>query len=100
MKTIFDLPDALVNEVRLRARHEGRMLNDAVADLLRKGLAAAEAPPAFGSPLAIKTHPQTGLPYIECPPGAPATSMTTADLVAFEHDTLARHDLERLGLSP
>jgi hypothetical protein len=40
MKTTLDLPDDLVKEVKLRAIHEGRKLKDAVADLLRKGLAA------------------------------------------------------------
>jgi plasmid stability protein len=41
MKTTLDLPDDLVKEVKLRAIHEGKKLKNAVADLLRKGLAAA-----------------------------------------------------------
>jgi hypothetical protein len=41
MKTTLDLPDDLVKEVKLRAVHEGAKLKDAVADLLRKGLAAS-----------------------------------------------------------
>ncbi len=40
MKTTLDLPDALVKQVKLRAVREGQKLKDAVADLLRKGLAA------------------------------------------------------------
>jgi len=40
MKTTLNLPDALVNEVKLRAVHEGKKLKDAMADLLRQGLAA------------------------------------------------------------
>ena len=40
MKTTLDLPDVLMKQVKLRALQEGRKLKDAVADLLRKGLAA------------------------------------------------------------
>jgi plasmid stability protein len=40
MKTTLELPDELVKEIKLRAIHEGSKLKDAVADLLRKGLAA------------------------------------------------------------
>jgi hypothetical protein len=43
MKTTLELPEDLVNEIELRAVHEGKQLQDAVADLLRKGLAAAVA---------------------------------------------------------
>ena len=40
MKTTFNLPDDLVKEVKLRAVHEGKKLQDAVAELLRRGLEA------------------------------------------------------------
>ena len=43
MKTTLDLPDDLVKKVKLLAVHEGMKLKDAVAELLRKGLAAASA---------------------------------------------------------
>jgi hypothetical protein len=39
MKTTLELPDELVREVSLRAEQEGLELTDAVARLLRKGLA-------------------------------------------------------------
>ena len=39
MKTTLELPDDLVKEIKLRAVHEGLKLKDAVADLLRRGLA-------------------------------------------------------------
>src|SRR5947199_369475 len=42
MKTILDLPDALVKQVKLRALQEGRKLKDAVADLLRNGQSLAQ----------------------------------------------------------
>ncbi len=90
MRTTFDLPDALVNEVKVRAEHEGRSLDDAAADLLRRGLAAGDERPAPALKSAIKTHPKTGLPYIECPLDAPARRMTISELVALEHELLDR----------
>lgn len=44
MKTTIDLPDALVKEIKLRALYDGQKLKDAVAELLRKGLAAPTGP--------------------------------------------------------
>jgi hypothetical protein len=64
MKTTLELPDALVKQVKLRALREGKKLKDTVADLLRKGLAAAseqaEVPPV------IVKDKLTGLPVIQC----------------------------------
>jgi hypothetical protein len=100
MKTTLELPDELVRAVKLRALYEGRKLKDAVADLLRKGLSvrsegASQAPrPTF------RSHPKTGLPYIECPPSAPARRMTTAELLALEDATQTQQDLEEHGVSP
>jgi plasmid stability protein len=65
VKTTLDLPDALVKQVKLRALREGRKLKDAVADLLRKGLAAAAAGPDAAAPVVTKDQ-QTGLPLIQC----------------------------------
>ena len=64
MKTTLDLPDALVKQVKLRALHEGRKLKDAVADLLRKGLAAGVAEPELPAPV-ITRDKKTGLPLIK-----------------------------------
>lgn len=44
MTTRLDLPDDLVQDIRLRAAEEGRDLDETVADLLRIGLAAATRP--------------------------------------------------------
>ena len=41
MTTTLDLPEDLLEEVRRRASREGRKLDDAVADLLRKALAGS-----------------------------------------------------------
>ena len=100
MKTTLDLPDALVNEVKERAQHDGRNLNDAVADLLRKGLAAGEELQTPPTRPAVKTRPQSGLPYVECSPDAPARSMTISELISLERETLGREDRERNGLPP
>ena len=40
MKTTLDLPDDLMREVKIRAVHEHKKLKDAIAEFLRKGLAA------------------------------------------------------------
>jgi plasmid stability protein len=85
MKTTLDLPDALVKQVKLRAKREGRKLKDMVADLLRKGLASSSTSqiPAK-SPLVIK-DPETGLPLIVCnqaaAPGEEMTPERVADIL-------------------
>ena len=74
MKTTLDLPDALVKEVKVRAVQEGRKLKDAVAELLRRGLAVS-AVPESPEPVIGKDR-GTGLPLIECrhPPTAHSVS--------------------------
>lgn len=39
MKTTLELPDELMREIKIRAVRENRKLKDAIADLLRRGLA-------------------------------------------------------------
>jgi plasmid stability protein len=85
MKTTLDLPDALVKQVKLRAVREGRKLKDAVADLLRKGLAVAAAgEPDVPGPV-ITRDKKTGLPRIECKqtaaPGEEITPERVADVL-------------------
>jgi hypothetical protein len=55
MKTTLELPDDLVKEVKLRAVYEGKKLKEAVAELLRKGLAAAPS----GYPTVVKASKAT-----------------------------------------
>jgi hypothetical protein len=82
MKTTLDLPDALVKQVKLRALREGRKLKDAVADLLRKGLAvAADALPNAPGPV-ISRDKKTGLPLIQCKQAAAPEEEMTPDRVA------------------
>lgn len=64
MKTTLDLPDALVKQVKLRALRDGRKLKDAVADLLRKGLAVTDDRPTPEP--TVSEDGTTGLPLIAC----------------------------------
>jgi hypothetical protein len=66
MKTTLDLPQELVKEVKLRALNENRKLKDAMAELLRRGLAAPEAGQPGAMSSALKKDRKTGLPLIEC----------------------------------
>jgi plasmid stability protein len=50
MSTRLELPDDLVEDVRLRAAEEGRELHETVASLLRIGLAATSTSPASAIP--------------------------------------------------
>lgn len=95
MKTTFDLPPDLVRALKLRAVHEGRKLKDVAADLLKRGLSAAEASPQPAKP---KIEVQAdGLPVVRCAANAPARRMSTGELLVLEQDALTREDLQRLG---
>ena len=87
MKTTLDLPNDLVQEIKLRAVNEGRKLKDVAADLLR----AALAPPPESSSLPTAAVPKT-LPLIRVqgtPPGS------TATLTAQEFcDSIKQADLD------
>ena len=76
MKTTLDLPDALVKEVKVRAVQEGRKLKDAVAELLRRGLAVSTVPESPPPEPVIGKDRRTGLPLIGCrqKPAAPVFS--------------------------
>ena len=97
MTTLLELPDDLMTAVARRAARDGRDLAAAVADLLRKGLAAPE-PIEVRMAGRITTDPTTGLPVVECRPGAPIESMTIDEILAMEYDTLLEDDLERYGI--
>ena len=66
MKTTLDLPHELVKEVKLRALNENLKLKDAVAELLRKGLAAPDVNRGGSVGSGLKKDRKTGLPVIEC----------------------------------
>ena len=46
MKTTLDLPDDLMRKVKIRAVHENKKLKDAIAEFIRKGMAADQSGPA------------------------------------------------------
>src|SRR5688500_2814293 len=99
MKTTVELPDKLLRQIKLRAVINGQKLKETIADLLRRGLEATSVSTAAASRPVIKTHPQTGFPYVECPDDAPAQHMTTAEILAIEQQAQLDEDLERLGVS-
>ena len=46
VKTTLDLPDDLMRAVKIRAVHEHKKLKDAIAEFIRKGMAAGKTRPA------------------------------------------------------
>jgi len=82
MKTTLDLPDSLVKQVKLRALQDGRKLKDAVADLLRKGLAAVTHTEADLMAPSVTKDKHTGLPLIHCKQAASPQEELTPDRVA------------------
>ena len=99
METTLDLADDLVRAIEFRAFQDGRRLNDAVADLLRKGLAASIAPRPLAVPKGsarVTTDPATGLPVILGDSNAPGCQMTNEEMLALYQETQLREDLERV----
>lgn len=75
MKTTLDLPDELMREVKIKAVNENRKLKDAIADLLRRGL-AQEA--HFQGPV----RKRASLPLVQCAHEARPEEEMTPDRVA------------------
>ncbi len=60
MKTTLDLPEDLMREVKIRAVHEQKKLKDAIAEFLRKGLAAGRKRPGKApKPVRLRGGPLT-----------------------------------------
>ena len=68
MKTTLDLPDDLMREVKIRAVKENRKLKDAIADLLKRGLAREPIVPA--------KRRRVRLPLVRCAHEARREEMT------------------------
>lgn len=99
MKATFDLPPDLIRAVKLRAVHEGRKLKDVAADLLKRGLSdqGQSGKPQLSKPqIEIQAD---GLPVVRCKADAPASRMSTDELLSLEQETLQQEDLQRLGLA-
>ena len=67
MKTTLDLPDALVSELKVCAVHEGREINDVIADMLMMGVSPGIKAQPGESRVVAKT-----LPLIKIRPAQPA----------------------------
>jgi hypothetical protein len=97
MTTTLDLSDELLHKISLRAKLNGRELQDEVADLLWTALTVA--PPRHSVvPITMEISQVTGLQVVRCPPDAAARQMTTAELIALEKEALECEDIERFGL--
>jgi hypothetical protein len=75
VKITVDLPDELIQTIKLRAVQERRKLKDMVADLLRRGLAAES-----GQPAAVRERVR--LPLVLCAHPADPSEEVTADRAA------------------
>jgi hypothetical protein len=96
VKATFDLPPELLKELKLRAVHEGRKLKDLATDLLVRGLAASPEP----APKKVRIEMRANtVPLVRCAADAPASRMSTRELLAMEQATLHQEDLQRLGHS-
>ena len=99
MKTTVDIPAKLLRQIKLRAVRNGQKLKDIFVELLQRGLTSPREPRVQAPPNSIiKTDPETGFPYLEGSPDAPAKCMTTEELVEFEKQILLDQELQRLGL--
>ena len=92
MKTTVELPDDLVREIESRAEREGRKLQDAVADLLRKGLAPADVH-GYASGPTVPKH----LPFIKARPANPldVQSLNQQEWCDWLKDLEQQHEVER-----
>ncbi len=83
MKTTFDLPEDLVQQLKLRALRDRRKLKDAAAEVLRAGLEASARPAApVEKPAQVVKDKKTGLPVVQCRRAAPRADELTPDRVA------------------
>jgi hypothetical protein len=84
MKTTLDLPNDLMREIKIQAVNENRKLEDAIADLLRRGLFQKAARP--------EVRHRVHLPLVQCSqearPGEEMIPDRTAEvLLAAESET-------------
>ena len=91
MKTTIELPDELVKQLKIRAVHDGRKLKDTVADLLRRGLLAPDAPIQPGRESPLTFDEKTGLPLIRSRKALRREEEMTPERVA---DILLRQEAE------
>jgi hypothetical protein len=81
MKTIIDLPNDMVREIKIRAVSEGRKLKKVVTDLRRFGMEQG---------VSLLPAPKKGkvvLPLFQCSPNAPTSRMGIDALIALEQES-------------
>ncbi len=86
MKTTLELPDDLMRAIKIRAVNENRKLKDAIADLLKRGMARTPSRPAA-------RRKRVRLPLVRCAHEAlPAEEMTPARVseILLEQEAKAR----------
>ena len=93
MKTTLDLPDDLVQALKLRSVHERRKIKDVAASALRRGLRIKEAAPREPRKKHIR------LPFFESEADAPAVKMSAEELVSLEQKIIEEEDMKRAGLA-
>jgi hypothetical protein len=98
MKTTMDLPDDLVQELKLRSVHERRKMKDVAADALRSGLQIKVPAQTESLPSGLEIN-ERGFPVFTCGPDAPASKMTIEELLALEQESLLEEDLKRAGIT-
>jgi hypothetical protein len=98
MKTTLDLPESLVEEVRVRARREGQEVGETFVGLVKKGLEVTGSNPPELEP-AVVTTSALGFPLIAgghlAKPAEELTPQRVANLLLAQevlwHDEAARH---------
>lgn len=100
MKATFDLPEELIQEVKLCAVLQQRTVTDLVADFLRLGLRGAflESPEQSSVGPMVEIDDQ-GLPVIHCLSHAPATRMSVEELLRLEQEIQTREDVQHAGIA-
>jgi hypothetical protein len=96
MKTTFDLPVDLVQDIKLHAVYEGREITDVATDLLKKGLEQSAAVRSTHSSSPKFVIQENGLPLVICSKNAPASKMSTTEILSLEHQTQTESDLSTL----
>lgn len=99
MKTTLDLPDDLIQQVKMQAVMQRRPLKDLVAEFLRLGLGIPPRTPVPAHPASsmIVIAPD-GLPLIQCRSEAKTSTLSIETLLALEQTTQTTEDMQRAGL--
>lgn len=98
VKTTFDLPDELIQEVKLRAVTQRRTVKDLMTEILRQALGIPSSAPAPKAAGGMVQTGESGIPVIRCHPRAPARKMSVNALLKLERESQTQEDLRRAGI--